>query len=162
MRKLLSTLFGLLLLTPVAAAAQVELGMDAGLEVAKPSEGDTWIHLTVPAPLVRIGFPRERMTFETLLAFQAIHYRDTDAYLALTPGVNLPIGDDGQYFRGEALLTFVSEGNDDFGLGAAFGIKRRIRESPASVRFEVGFNRMFDAEVNRLRLLVGLSTAIGG
>ena len=161
MRKLLSTL-SLLLLTPVAAAAQVELGMDAGLEVARPAEGDTWIHFTVPAPLLRIGFPGERLTFETLLAFQAIHYRDTHAYLALTPGVNLPIGSDGQYFRGEALLTLVSEGNDDFGLGAALGIKRRIRESPASVRFEVGFNRMFDAEVNRLRLLVGLSTAIGG
>ncbi|MHB1191433.1 MAG: hypothetical protein ACYC6F_00180 [Longimicrobiales bacterium] len=59
-------------------------------------------------------------------------------------------------------MTLVSGGNDDFGLGAAVGVKRRIRESPASVRFEFGFNRMFDAEVNRLRLLVGLSTAIGG
>ena len=161
MTKLLAAL-SLVLIAPVAANAQVELGMDGGLQMTMPSEGDSWTRFTVPTGLLRIGFPGERFTFETLMALQVSHYDDTDAYLALTPGVNLPVGTGGQYVRAEALMTLVSGGDDDFGLGAAFGIKKRIEDSPASVRFEVGFDRMFDAELNHLRLLVGLSTRVGG
>ena len=149
-------------LTPTGAAAQIELGIDGGLQVQMQTDQETWTSFTVPTGSLRVGFPRERLTIETLVAFQVSHYHDTDAYLALTPGVNLPLGSGGAYMRGEALMMLVSGGNNDGGLGAAIGVKKRIEASPASVRVELGFSRLFDAEVNRLRLVVGLATRIGG
>lgn len=158
----LVVVLSVILLTPLAGAAQVELGMDGALQISLPADGDPWAHFSVPWGTLRLGFPREGASFETLIAFQVSHRQDTDAFLALTPGINLPLGDGSRYLRGEALLNLVSEGHSDFGLGAALGMKKRIDDGPSSVRLEAGLNHLFDAEITRLRLLVGLSTILGG
>ena len=150
------------LVLPVAAAAQVEIGVDGGLEVRDFSEGERTTAFSVPNSTLRIGFPRDGITFETLLNLQVVHWRDTDAVAFLTPGFNLALGEGGAYLRGEVPLVLVSEGDNDIGVGAAVGVKKPLADTPVSVRGEVGFNRLFDAELNRFRALVGLSVRIGG
>ena len=149
----------------MAADAQVEIGIDAGLRLDVVSGSDNLTRVNIPTGSARIGFPREQLSFETLLRFDIINSSGTFAVLDLRPGLNFPLGDGGGYVRGEGAMLLVSGGGNtetEFGAGAAFGLKKPINDGPISFRLEVGYDRFFDAGVNQFRLLFGLSAEVGG
>jgi hypothetical protein len=160
---LLSAIF---VLAPAAAKAQVEIGIEAGIQLDDRPVVDNVFQLSVPRGLARIGFSGETLTFESLFSFDIRDGGgDTVTLLNIMPGLNLPFGDQGAYVRGEVPMQLVSGGGDtetDFGLGAAVGIKRAIDGGPVSTRFEFGYDRLFDAELNSFRVLFGLGVLVGG
>ena len=154
-----------LTLIPTATAAQVEIGIDAGLMLDNRSNIDDVFQLNVPTARVRIGFPQETWSFETLLSFDIFDSNGTLTSLDLTPGVNIHMGDGGFYLRPEGAMMLISGDGDtetEFGAGVAGGVRNAIDGGPAHFRFEVGYDRFFDAEVNRFRALVGVSVVLGG
>jgi len=164
--KRLPLLAACMLLAPVGAGAQVELGIEAGLQIDNTSSSDDVTQFTVPSTSVRIGFPGDGAWFETLLSLHVIHQSsETLSLLGLTPGLDFPLGDGGTYLRAEGTMLLASGGGDthtEFGAGGAFGVRKPIENGPASFRFEVGYDRFFDAEYNRVRMLIGLSVVVGG
>lgn len=163
--RLLSLLTLCLLVAPQAANAQVEIGIDAGVQLETQSGLDNRTQLSIPTGSGRIGFPGERVSFETLASLNVISRNGTVTLLGLTPGVNFAVGEGGGYVRAEGAMLLVSGGGDtdtEFGAGAAAGLKKPINGGPVSFRLEVGYDRFFDAEVNQFRLLFGLSAALGG
>ncbi len=163
--KRLLLLTSCLLFAPLAAGAQVEIGIDAGLQLDVQSGSDNLTRVNIPTGSARIGFPSEQVSFETLLSLDIISSDGTLTLLGLTPGLNFPVGSGGTYVRGEGAMLLVSGGGNtetEFGAGAAFGVKKPLDDGPISFRFEVGYDRFFDAEVNQFRLLFGLSAEVGG
>jgi hypothetical protein len=164
--KRLALVAACMLLAPVGVGAQVEVGIEAGLQLDNQSGFDDVTQFTVPSTTARIGFPGTGAWFETLLSLHVIHQSgETYSLLGLTPGLNLPLGDGGAYLRAEGAMLLTSGGSDtntEFGAGGAFGVRKPIDDGPVSFRFELGYDRFFDAEVNRFRALLGLSVVIGG
>ena len=166
--KHLPLLTACLLFAPLAADAQVEIGIDAGLKLDVIPGSDNVTQVNIPTGSARIGFrpPGDRLSFETLLSFDIISSGGTFAVLDLKPGLNFSVGDGGGYYvRGEVAMLLLSGGgttDTEFGGGAAFGVKKPINDGPISFRFEVGYDRFIDADVNQFRLLFGLSAEVGG
>lgn len=165
MRRIL-LLSAICVLAPAAADAQVEIGIEAGIQLDDRPVADNLFRLNVPRAMARIGFPREALTFESLFSFDIVDGGgSTLTFLNIIPGLNFPFGDQGAYVRGEVPMQLVSGGGDtetEFGLGAAIGIKKAIDDGPVSTRFEFGYDRLFDAEINSFRILFGLGVLVGG
>jgi hypothetical protein len=153
-----------MLLVPAVAQAQVEIGMEGGLQISK-GIGDAVTEFDVPVGTVRIGFPSDNVSFETLMSLNVLNVNSTLTLLNLTPGVNFPLGEGDAYLRVEGAMLLASGGGEtetELGAGGAFGVKKAIDETDVSFRFEVGYDRFFDAEVNQFRVLLGLSVTVGG
>jgi len=154
-----------LALLPGNASAQLEVGIDSGLTLSFVSGTDNLTQLAVPTSAVRLGSAGDGARFETLLGFNLISSGGTVTILNVVPGFNFPVGEGGAYLRPEAGLNLISGGGDtetDFLVGIAAGVRNSIRGGPVFARFEVGFDRWFDSEVNQLRATVGLSAVVGG
>lgn len=127
-----ATVLGLLgmglLLVPFGVDAQVELGVDAGFIIDR-SNGETITQFSVPIGNFRLGFPRQSLTFESLLGVRVISASDeTLSLISFVPGVAFPLGS-AAYVRGEAVVNYVSGGGSSasqFGFGGALGFKRGI------------------------------------
>ncbi|MDT8341681.1 MAG: hypothetical protein RQ751_09240 [Longimicrobiales bacterium] len=129
-----------LFLAPVSSQAQVEVGLDWGVTVDAGFEFDESITtISLPVPSLRLGIPaNDQISVETLLRFDRIS-SDGDSFsnFSLIPGVNVMVGEDGFYLRGEGGFSRIAadgdfiDGSDD-------------REA-----------------FNRFRFLMGFSAAIG-
>jgi hypothetical protein len=150
---------------PSALMAQVEVGIEGGLQLHTQADADNLTQFDLPVSWVRLGFPREHTSFEMLAALRVHHASgQTVTLLESTPGLNFPVGDGTSYVRGEMVLSAVfSDGDNatEWGAGIAYGVRKPIDEGPISFRFEVGYDRFFDSDVNRFRALVGLSATLG-
>lgn len=165
-----------LLLVPVGAAGQVEVGFDAGVIFDTGFEfSENVTTFSIPTGSVRLGFGAgDALTVETLFNVSRVS-SDGESFTALgiVPGVNYTLGDGGFYLRGEAGLMRASISSDfgdgsqtQYTLGAAAGVKRAIGDGPVSFRFEGGFGKWLEDEdeglegFNRIRLLFGLSAEL--
>jgi hypothetical protein len=164
----------LLLVAPSAARAQLEVGLDAGFVLHTGFESsDDVTRISIPTGWGRLGLPLgDLLGFETLLGFNRISSGDSSAsQLSFLPGVNVWLGDDGAYLRGEVAMTrtaFDGESQSQYGFGGAVGLKKDIDGGPVSFRLEGGFVRWledqdnFQEAFNQIRILVGISAAVGG
>jgi len=164
MRQLI--IFITLLILPAIAEAQIELGFDVGLTVDK-SAGITHNSYDIPAKYLRIGFPRGRVSFESLVAIN--HQRIGRSHLTIVevlPGIMYQLNR--YYVRGEVAMLLVSSNFDrsssQFGYGVAVGSRRALR-GPVFLRLETGITKWagnvdyFGRSV--FRALVGLSVVVG-
>jgi hypothetical protein len=154
-----------LLFAPLGVNAQVEIGIDGGVGWSKVSDFDATTTISIPTGNVRLGFPSDQLSFETLLSFDLVNSDGTLTIFSAYPGVNFPLGDGNYYLRGEAALQFISiesESESELGAGIGLGVKKPVGDTPISFRFEVAYDRWFDAKVNEVRVLVGLSMLVEG
>ena len=158
-----------LLVLPLAAEAQVELGIDAGLELNR-SGGDNITTFVIPRAMLRIGIPRESITFEALVGINSINDSGGDfTLITFLPGIVYPFGSS-HYVRGEVGLLYVSEvlasgavrSLTQFAFGGAIGTKRQIGDGPVSLRFEGGVDRwQGDGDDSTdFRALIGISVLV--
>lgn len=154
-----------LILLPVAAEAQIEVGLDAGLTLSAVSGRDNLTRFSVPASALRLGGSGDGMRFETLFGLTVLSSDGTVTILNVIPGLNFPMGEGGAYVRPEAGLNLISGGGNtesEFLAGVAAGLRKSVDDGPVFFRLEVGFDRWFDTEVNQFRALAGLSVVVGG
>jgi hypothetical protein len=167
-----------LLMIPVAAQGQgLEIGLDGGMQLNTGFEVDESLtQFSIPTGYARVGVPvGNALSIEALLSFMYASSGDNSFdQLTFIPGANFSFGTGGGYVRGEAAVTRAGSGNgttsgssSQFGLGAAAGLKKAIAGGPVSFRLEGGFLRWFEntdderEAYNQLRVLVGISAAIG-
>jgi len=162
------------LVAPAAARAQLEVGLDAGFVLRTGFESsDNVTQISIPTGWGRLGLPMgDVLDFEALLGFNRIGSGDSSAsQLTLLPGLNVWLGEDGAYLRGEGAMTrtaFDGESQSQFGFGGAVGLKKAIDDGPVSFRLEGGFVRWlenqdnFQEAFNQIRILVGISATVGG
>ena len=156
----------LMLMLPSALGAQVEFGFDSGMVIER-SGGLKRTTFRVPSRFLRVGFPGERVSFETLLAFthQKVG-RQSGTSIEVIPGVSFYYGR-GLYVRGEAglFLTSGAVSRSQFAYGFAVGSRRRIGEGPLFFRLETGLTKWQESAdytaSSNFRFLVGLSAVIG-
>ena len=165
---------GLLVLPPVAEA-QIQLGFDSGVRIERVG-GLTETTFEIPSNWLRIGFPVETFTIESLISlFAQRSSGQTVSVISFLPGIvydyraNL-------YVRGEVGLLLISASGSSvsqFGYGVAVGNKRQIGPGPLYLRFELGIDQW--RENNRgtpslnddlqkrseFRALVGISVVVG-
>ena len=165
MRRALLLGMGLLVL-PSVGEAQVELGVDAGLIVDR-EDGESSTTFRIPTATIRLGFPRESISFESLVGVAIVsEFDETVTTIALLPGIVFTLGSN-VYLRGEVVVTYVREagsGASQFGFGGAVGTKRQIGDGPVSLRFEGGVDRLLENDdffsTTEFRALVGLSVVV--
>jgi len=151
----------------------IEVGIDAGAEI-NVFEGDNLTSFGLPTSTLRLTIPAGNLAVETLIGFSRTSSGDTSAsLLRLVPGVNVPLGENGAYVRGElaiARAAFSSGPSDDsdsqFGFGGAVGVKKQISDGPVSWRAEAGVDRWLEDTDNgqpaftAIRALFGISAAV--
>jgi len=172
-----SMLFAMgLLLVPVAAHGQLEIGLDAGMSLNTGFEvGESETAFSIPTGYARVGVPAgNALSIEALLGFDYFSSGDNSVnQITFVPGANFSFGTGGGYVRGEAAVTRVGSDNgttsnssSQFGLGAAAGLKKAIAGGPVSYRLEAGFLRWLEnaddgrEAFNQLRVLFGISAAV--
>ena len=159
-----------LLVLPMPALSQVEIGIDAGLSIAILDEGDNLTTFSIPSGHLRFGFPAgDRVIIEPLLTFALISGDGTFTATSLMPGIVYLFSDSGDsqfYVRGEAgllLLTGGGESASQLGVGGAVGLRRPAGDN-LILRLEGGFDTWFDNDDfesrNELRALVGFSVVV--
>ena len=172
------------LATPIALDAQVvatgaggdpaiEIGLDAGAEI-DIFDDDNLTTFGIPRSVFRLTIPAGNLAFETLIGFTRTSSGDTSAsLLRLVPGVNVPLGEDGAYVRGEVAVTraafssgTIDDSDSQFGFGGAVGVKKQISDGPVSWRAEAGVDRWLeDSDAGQpgftsIRALFGISAAV--
>lgn len=153
-------------LLPSVAAAQTELGLDAGAVITRVG-GGTLTTIQIPTSGLRVGFHvGDRMIFEPLVTFAFVSGGGRSATaLQFVPGLDFLLGDGGAYLRGEVAIAYASGGggSTDFGFGGAIGTRRTNADGTALVRVEGGIQRWPDdfAASTVIRLLVGFSVIVG-
>ncbi len=163
-----------LLLVPSVVAAQVEIGMDAGLSIESVDDDpDDLTSFSLPVSEVRVGFAAgEMMIVETRVALGYLSVDDFSATdFGLVPGVNVLLGDR-FYVRGEAGLMYSSldtgtadESATQYLLGAGAGLRVPVVES-VLFRAEAGVDRWLENEDEfipaswEFRLVAGVSAVI--
>jgi hypothetical protein len=166
---------------PVFSAAQVEIGLDAGVVISAIAGADD--HVTsgkLAAEWGRVAFvAADAILLETLLGFEYYGEGDySENALLLMPGLNYLLGER-FYVRVEAGLTRYSESDTgadfsqtQYGFGGAAGLRMPLGDT-ALVRAEVGVDRWLEVEGDGgfvlvaapartdTRVLVGVSAVIG-
>ena len=174
MKRALFLAVGLLVLARVAEA-QIELGFDSGVRIERFG-GLTQTTFDIPSNWLRIGFPVETFTIESLISLVAQRSSgQTVSRISFLPGIvydyraNL-------YVRGEVGLLLFSQGGSSvsqFAYGVAVGTKRQIGPGPLYLRFEFGIDQWREndrgtpslnddlQERSEYRALVGISVVVG-
>lgn len=163
-----------LVVIPSLAAAQVEIGIDAGLSVESIDDVDDNItSFSIPTTGLRVGFGAGEMVIvESRLALEYASQGDFSlTALGLVPGVNVLLGEQ-FYLRGEAGLLYLSE--DDSGtsdsatqyvLGGAAGLRMPLVDN-VIFRAEAGVDRWLENTDELIpaswefRVVAGLSAVI--
>ena len=166
MKRALFFAVGLLVLPPVAEA-QIELGFDSGVRVVRAG-GLSQTRVDIPAGWLRVGFPGETFTFESLIDFTvAFSSGQTASVIRILPGIVYHYRAS-TYFRGEVGLLLINEAGDSlsqFAFGIAVGTKRQIGPGPLYLRLEAGIDQWREnndfAESSEYRALVGISVVVG-
>lgn len=150
-------------LLPLAAAAQTEVGLDAGLtlNLRSPTNITTF---SIPTQAVRVAFPvgQNGMLLETMATFNLVDAGGTFTTLNLLPGIVHFLANEGgrqTYLRGEAGFQRTSGGGasaTQWILGGAAGIRREIQPG-VMWRLEGGIDRWFDPGFTQLRALFGVT-----
>lgn len=171
-RALLLTLA--LLGVPMVVAAQLEIGVDAGLSIESvDGQANDLTRFSIPTSAVRVGFGAgESLIVETLVAVNRVSSGDfSSTSIGLLPGVNFPVGDQ-FYLRGEAGLQRLSvslSGNDEsrtqYAIGGAAGMRIPASEN-VGFRVELGLDRWLENEdeglptTTEFRVLAGISAVV--
>jgi hypothetical protein len=167
------------LVLPTAAVAQgkpvVEIGTNLGLTIEK-AHGETLTVFGVPGQgllgqptMYASFFAGRKMLVEPQLALRMVHV-DGETFTTLGLGGQLAYLTRGSAVNSPFLagtLGFQSSsggsgGSDsDFGLGAKIGY-RTILGSSVGLRFEAGYRRWFDSELNEITIGIGIGGIIHG
>lgn len=132
-----------LLVVPAFVSAQIELGLDTGIEidVVDGLDNNTSFHL--PSTWARVAFTwGESLLIEPLLGFEAYSEGDlSETTLMLIPGANYLLGEQ-FYLRGEVGVARYSASDTgvdtswmQYGLGGGAGMRMRLGDS-ALLRLE--------------------------
>jgi hypothetical protein len=151
-----------LLIAPALVSAQVEVGLDAGFNIAMISEPDGFTGnidnvntFDLPSQAVRVAFSAgDMLLIESMVGFDWFKQGDSsDNTLLIMPGLNYLLGEQ-FYVRGEVGLYRYSEsdGTDDFsytqfGFGGAVGLRMPLGDA-ALFRVEAGLDRWLEAKDN--------------
>lgn len=171
-RALLLTLA--LLGVPAVTAAQVELGVDAGLSLESiDGQDDDVTTFSIPTSAVRVGFGAgESLIVETLVGLNRRSSGDfSGTSIRLIPGVNFPVGDQ-LYVRGEVGLqrtSFSFNGEDEsetqYVIGGAAGMRIPASDN-VLFRLEFGLDRWLEnadeglPTITEFRLVAGISAVV--
>lgn len=155
-----------LLVLPSVSEAQIELGFDSGIEVDR-TLGINVTTFDIPTRWFRIGFPGERISFESLVTFSVTRVLDqTATAIKFLPGIVYHTRR-GMYFRGEAGMLLINDPGSSasqFAFGVAAGLKRQIGSGPLYLRLETGVDRWRGNsdffEHSEFRGLVGISVVV--
>ena len=155
-----------LLVLPCVAEAQLEVGFDAGVAVRR-QPGSDQTTFSVPSGWLRVGFPGETISFESLMEVTVLRaFGQTASLVRLLPGIAYNYRPNA-YFRGEVgmlLLNQPGSSASQFALGIATGTKRQLGPGPLYLRLEVGLDRWLPSsdfrKSSEFRGVVGLSVVI--
>jgi hypothetical protein len=147
-----------LLLTPVLVAAQVEIGLDAGVNVrvfddVSGVSTDSQMEFDVPSDWARVAFAAgDNLLVETLVSFERTSQGDeSTGRIVIIPGVVFLLGEQ-LYVRGEAGLArtsfdpgTASASATQYLFGGAAGLRMPLGDN-ALFRIEGGLNRAMEAD----------------
>lgn len=164
-----------LLFAPAVVSAQVEIGLDAGLNINKVDDAnDTGFGFHVPTMGARVGFMAgESAVVETILSFGYDKLGDNSSTsIDLIPGLNFLVGEQ-FYVRGEAGLSYAKFDNGttsasatQYLFGAGAGIRQTLGDA-ALLRLEAGIDRLLENTDDGIpaswnfRVVVGVSAIAG-
>lgn len=163
-----------LLFVPMAAVAQVEIGVDAGLSLESVDDAaDDITSISIPNGELRVGFAAgEMIIVESRLGLSYSSVGDFSlTQFGLVPGVNVLLGDR-FYARGEGGLMYVkgddgteSDSATQYLLGAAGGLRIPMTEN-VLFRAELGADRWFENQDDfmpaswEFRIAAGVSAVV--
>lgn len=167
----------MLLLVSGGVAAQspdVELGIDAAVQISIPDDGDNTTTVDVPFGRFRFGnYVSDRTLVELGLGFNLIDF-DGETVSAGNGEVSVSYHFTGNASRARVFIImggggrFVHVDDDTVGQGFALGglgVKVPIRRV-VGIRFEVDYLRAFQTDrfagANEIRFLIGTSFYLGG
>jgi len=136
-----------LLFSPVLVAAQVEVGLDTGLEIEMIDGSDNTTAFHLPTTWARIAFAAgETLLIEPLVGFEYFSQGDvSENRIILIPGVDLLLGER-LYIRGEVGLIRYSEDNagtdfswSQYGFGGGAGMRIPLGDA-ALLRLEAALD----------------------
>jgi len=163
-----------LIVLPSLSAAQVEIGLDTGLEIEMVDGFDDNTSFHMPSTWARVALSAgESLLIEPLIGFEYFGEGDLSEHaLLLIPGVDYLFGER-FYLRGEAGLARYSESDTGFdsswtqyGLGGGAGIRMRLGDS-ALLRIEAAVDYWLEStddgvpQRTDVRVLAGASAVIG-
>ncbi len=160
--------------TAGAQSPDVEMGIDAAVQISIPDDGDNTTTVDVPFGRFRFGnYVSDRTLVELGLGFSLINFSGATAS-AGSGEASVSYHFTGNASRARAFLIvggggrFVHVDDDTFGRGFALGglgVKVPIRRA-VGMRFEVDYLRAFEADAfdaaHEIRFLMGTSFYLGG
>ena len=158
---LAAALLALIGVSPLLAQRPIELGIDGGFQVA--FNGDAVWSFSVPFQQLRVGIMgSNRISYEPRVSFT--HVQNGTSATLFVGGLHVLYrfgSSSGARLYGTVGANFLfadlgGNNNTDFTVGAGLGTRIPLIERLA-VRLEGRYDRQFDAEVNSVSAIVGIS-----